>query len=890
MSRVHAMIVARRHELPGARVLAAQLRRHHADWEQTVLLLPGLGEGPRPDEPFALVRAADVVPPELGRVLSAAPATALAALARPLAIAHALEGEAETVVLLAADVDVMAPLDALLAPDADVVVVPRVLGPLPDDGLRPDATDLLEAGELEDGAVVVRDTAAARDVLDWWIDRARESAELAIRIDRDGPARMLANPLAQAHHTGARVARVEDAGIGTSSWNLHERPLARAGDGATAGGRPLALVRWEGFRADRPWWLDGDHNRVLVLDDPVLTELAADRARRLIEAGWAGANDLDAAPAVLPNGLRFDRRLRRMYTEAIERGVEFGDLASTAGADAFLNWLTEPAPHGAHVGLTRYHADVWDERKDVQEAYPDLDGPDGEGFAGWLWIQGRPEMDLQTALMPPWPEFLGDPPASADEPPPVLVTGYLAGVLGLGQAARAYATALEAAGLPVATRAVRPQLPVGRAARGAPQGRAESPHDDLHLPDGVEPEVHLLCVNADQTIEFADEFGREELARHYTVGHWAWETDLVPERWDAAFALVDELWVNSTYVAANLARAGDKPVVVVPSPVSAPDAGDATVPFPMPDGFVFLFVFDFFSTLERKNPLGLVDAFTRAFAPGEGPALVLKTINAQHRPEAHERLRHAIADRPDIHLVDAPVSQQELAAVFRRADAYVSLHRSEGFGLTLAEAMALGKPVIATGYSGNTDFMTPHNSWLVDYRITAVGPEAEHYPAEGHWAEPDVDAAARAMREVVAHPQEAADRGARAAADVAAALSFAEVGRIARQRLLRIAALRSGAPQPAASEPWPLSDLDSLLSFDIGGSARGRGARGRLRRVLLRAMRPFTMHERRLDEAVVGSVHRLWFDLARERAERERAERRLAALEQRIASDRSGQD
>ena len=222
------------------------------------------------------------------------------------------------------------------------------------------------------------------------------------------------------------------------------------------------------------------------------------------------------------------------------------------------------------------------------------------------------------------------------------------------------------------------------------------------------------------------------------------------------------------------------PVVVVPLPVIAPDPGAAAVPFELPDGFVFLFAFDFFSTLQRKNPLGLVEAFKRAFEPGEGPTLLLKTINAGFRPEARERLRYAIGDRDDIRIVDAMVEPAEMAALFRRADCYVSLHRAEGFGLTLAESMALGKPVIATGFSGNTDFMTPANAYLVDWRLTEVGPAAEHYPEEGTWAEPSLEHAAQLMREVYGDQAAAAERGARAAADVAAQLSPEAVGAIAR--------------------------------------------------------------------------------------------------------------
>ena len=143
----------------------------------------------------------------------------------------------------------------------------------------------------------------------------------------------------------------------------------------------------------------------------------------------------------------------------------------------------------------------------------------------------------------------------------------------------------------------------------------------------------------------------------------------------------------------------------------------------LPPGFLFLFVFDFFSILERKNPLGLIDAFTRAFRPDEGPTLVIKTINGERRLTDLERLRAAAAGRRDILIVDEYYSAEQKNALMGLCDCYVSLHRSEGLGLTMAEAMALGKPVIATGYSGNLDFMTPENSYLVElhHRCGAEG-------------------------------------------------------------------------------------------------------------------------------------------------------------------------
>ena len=249
------------------------------------------------------------------------------------------------------------------------------------------------------------------------------------------------------------------------------------------------------------------------------------------------------------------------------------------------------------------------------------------------------------------------------------------------------------------------------------------------------------------------------LARRPTIGQWAWETDVLPDDWLPAFQFLEEIWAFSTFVGDNLGRLSPVPVVVVPMAVVVPDAAGTQLPVARDDRFTFLFMFDFFSTLRRKNVAGMIEAFARAFAPGEGPRLLLKTINGRLRPDAEAEVRRKVAAHPDIELVDAYLDPAQNAALLARADCYVSLHRSEGFGLTIAESMALGTPVIATGYSGNTDFTTPQNSYLVNWTPTRVGPECEIYPAEGSWAEPDLDHAAELMRRVWQRPRRGAREG-----------------------------------------------------------------------------------------------------------------------------------
>ena len=286
---------------------------------------------------------------------------------------------------------------------------------------------------------------------------------------------------------------------------------------------------------------------------------------------------------------------------------------------------------------------------------------------------------------------------------------------------------------------------------------------------------------------------------------------------------------------------------------------------------MFLFVFDFFSTLERKNPLGLVEAFTRAFPEPGRPLLYLKSINGDRAPADLQRLQAAIAGRPDIVLSDGYVSGERLASLTAACDCYVSLHRSEGFGLTIAEAMALGKPAIATGYSGNLAFMDERSSYLVPYELTqlenAVGP----YPAGTVWAEPDLEVAAGLMREVAGDPEQARQRGELGRAAVAERQSVERAAAFVTGRmpeLERIAHERATRETAGTRVAAYLAEGPSLR-WDAPSRS---GMVGRLyRRLLLRLLRPYLVRQRELETLLSVGIE----DLERSRDRLEDAMRTL---------------
>ena len=439
-----------------------------------------------------------------------------------------------------------------------------------------------------------------------------------------------------------------------------------------------------------------------------------------------------------------------------------------------------------------------------------------------------------------------------DGPPAVEVAGFLKSGLGLGEAARLYVEALRAAGVPVHTTTVDLEMPDVMAAN---KKRVEF-EDVEHAGDRP---VSLICVNAPELGLFRRQVGDRFFDRPRNIGSWAWEVDKVPAEWLPMLGVFDEIWVYSDYVAQNLAGVAQGPVVRVPLPIVEPAVDGGPPDLGVPEGFTFLFMFDFFSTLKRKNPLGLIEAFKRAFEPGEGPQLVLKSFNGDYKPERLAEVEQAAAGHPDIHVVDRYVSGREKDALVAACDCYVSLHRAEGFGLTLGEAMVLGKPVIATNFSGNTDFMTPDNSYLVDWTLTSVGEGGENYPADGHWAEPDLDHAAATMRQVWEAQDEARGRGARAREELRRDWSREAIGRLARERLELIAeeAQREGATRRRRVLPRPpgaLERAEQKLTYKPAEDPGAPGARGAARRLALQAMRPYTHHQDELNELLVSGL------------------------------------
>jgi glycosyltransferase involved in cell wall biosynthesis len=794
-------IIARNY-LAHARVMARSFLAHHPGAEVVMLLIDDESRTVEHDgDPFRLLRLADIglSAREIAVLATAYDVLELATAVKPALLRWLLDEGRPHVAYFDPDVKFYDRVDPVFArAEAHATVVtPHTTGPVPDDGRGITTRQILAAGIYNLGFIAV--SRRSMPFIDWWWNRTRREA------------------LNDPHHAMFTDQRwvdllpalfdceiLKDPGYNVAYWNLHAQPLSWGHGRYLAGDAPLRFFHFSGFDRRTPHLLSrhqGSNPRFLLSEHPLLAALCADYVRDLQREGIETASASAYGWSRLPSGQQMEPRMRRLYWQALVAHEHDGSEApptpfEAGGEPRFLAWLQQPADDAPH-GLSRYLAAVWATRPDLQRAFPGVLEGKTTGFFEWArWIAScAPEDEGVTAALLDRP---GERLPATDLPPGqgVTLSGYLTAACGVGEAARLLRTAVIEAG-----------------EAHAIENHESRVHHSIDTLDAtrngpVDYDVNIICVNADQLPRFAAKQPPGFFTGRYSCGYWFWELERFPKTLEPAFAYVDEVWAATAFTAEALNACHQKPVFTVPIPLPVPrvDPSITRARLDMPDGFVFLFCFDFLSVAARKNPIGVIDAFRLAFRPNEGPRLLIKSINGHMAVGELEALRAAAAGSEDIRVVDRALSAAERDALIAQCDCYVSLHRSEGLGLTLAEAMALGKPVIGTAYSGNLSFMTERNSFLVDY-TTGHTPEGCHpYPAGVPWAEPNLFAAAGAMRFVFDRPDMARRRAERGLQDILTLHSAAACAPVLAARLeaIRSRGLNGSAiatPAVAVAEP-----------------------------------------------------------------------------------------
>lgn len=291
--------------------------------------------------------------------------------------------------------------------------------------------------------------------------------------------------------------------------------------------------------------------------------------------------------------------------------------------------------------------------------------------------------------------------------------------------------------------------------------------------------VNLFHLNGNEIAPALDQIG--PLPKGYNIIFPFWELSRYPQEWARELERFDEVWAASRFIQESVADATNRPVTHMPLPtqISLSEFSSRRQLGIPEDCYVFLFFFDHRSYVSRKNPEAVVECFRRLVAarPWARTRLVIKTHGADAAAAEAQKFISDLGDlRERVVILDKTMSEDEVHNLVRCCDAFVSLHRSEGYGLGMAEAMYLGRPVIATGYSGNMDFMTAKNSALVSYRLVPVPEGAYPHATDQHWADPDLEEATSRMIELIDDPAAGRTLGARGSRAIRSAFSYRASG------------------------------------------------------------------------------------------------------------------
>lgn len=263
--------------------------------------------------------------------------------------------------------------------------------------------------------------------------------------------------------------------------------------------------------------------------------------------------------------------------------------------------------------------------------------------------------------------------------------------------------------------------------------------------------INIWHVNPSQFAEAYASMGQTAFDKKYNIAYWLWELEEFPDEWVPYIQLLDEIWTPSEFISQSIRKKTTKPVYTVPYYVTAET--DLTQYsrgyFGLPEEqFLFLMMYDVQSISERKNPDGIISAYKRAFSPEQSSAGLVIKLNSADEKEL-SGIREKISGYKNIYLINRNMEKKEVNSLIANCDVFVSLHRAEGFGLVLAEAMLNHVPVIATNWSANTEFMNSDVACMVDYDMITLDKDFPPYSKGNRWADPDITDAAKYMKKLL---------------------------------------------------------------------------------------------------------------------------------------------
>lgn len=807
-----------------ARCLTESFIQHHPQGQVFVLLIDEFDGYIAPSlEQFRVVSLREIGIPDINAMICRYTILELSTAVKPFFLEYLFVQKAcHKLCYIDPDIYFYQPINKIwqLLDSYGIILIPHLLDFL-DDSHKPNEHDILKSGCYNLGFIGLSRHADLERLLHWWqqklIRQCVVDLEQGLFVDQKWV------DLVPGFFESIYIHR--DPGCNVAYWNLNHRQLDWEAGQYTINQVPLKFFHFSGYTPDRPTMMSKHQNRFKLTDHPILKQIFAEYNQRLIDHDYRQAKlwpySYNEGSIRLPDVGHVVFRLHETQNNIWEN---FNQESYDIFLRDVAAWLNEPVTEQPR--LTRLAFGVYQSRADLQRTFPDVFDGDCFAYIRWFLEKAPVEMGVEPFFLEPLQgqelvnsnrahiqtEFrimrtslyrglvsllfqlgigglvertLGEKIISpirnmfvpkavqlaaiapsptqgeislTSKPEPakpqgINVIGYLTDETGVGEVARGSLKALNQMGFPATWTLVQSK-----------ETRQED-HSTRHLPQHAPYGINLFQVNADQMGVVYRELGNDFFKDRYNIGYWYWELNRFPDEWLDRFQYLNEIWVASQFVQQAIAAVSPIPVINQGAAVTKrPNPQLSRVQLGLPDDkYLFLFTFDMLSFIERKNPYAVIEAYKQAFGCHSTEAqLVIKVTNLEKYPEHQAKLTEAVKAVSGI-LIDRYLDRETLTGLFYQIDAYVSLHRSEGFGLTIAEAMLLGKPAIATAYSAPTDFMNPTNSYPVDYQLVELEADYGPYKQGEVWAAPNIDQASAYMRRVYEHRDEAAQVGMEAA-------------------------------------------------------------------------------------------------------------------------------
>lgn len=768
--RTAVFTIASRNYFAFVRTLMGSLEQSNPDWERYVVVADEISEEFQSIiRNFSLLSLQELDLPEKEKMLFRYTIMELNTAVKPFAFETLFEKKGfDKVVYLDPDIFVyekMREVEEALDNGLHFVLTPHLTGRLEEDGKMPDEPAIMRAGIYNLGFIALRRADTTLEMLRWWQKKLEKQCIVAVEEGIFVDQKWM--DLIPGRYSDVFILRHE--GYNVAYWNLPHRNASVRNNKFYFNGQRLVFFHFSGLDPKNLFLLSKHSDRYRTRELGILMELVKQYADRVLKNDFNSWKRFSYSFDIFYDGRPVNELFRYIY-----RNRE--DIQKTCGNDPFAcsSVFYETYRQEVVTSLKEY---LWRSRRDLQKAYPE--GYCSKEYISWLQNSCEKEYNLPPGYLQginlcekvykDWKSsfkvrmhkvlpkriwnlcrwvngkyngirYKRGKARKADKKNLIVegvnLIGYIKSEHGIGEACRLTAECLQTAGLDWSAYDFEYNNP----------SRQKDTSWDYKIDDQIKYDISILNINADQ-MDNARKYLPEEVWNGYKIGIWYWELMDFPDIWSSAFELVDEIWAPTKFIQEALQKKATCPVIHMPPGIkrAQPNLLYNRKYFGLPEeGFLFLNMYDSFSYSNRKNPEAAINAFKQAFDKDDhSVGFVLKLNNPGSK--SIEEAKSFLGEYKNIYILQDILTREEVNALIVVCNAAISLHRSEGLGLLCEEAMYYGKPVIATNWSGNIDFMTKDTACLVDYELTDIGQDNGPYGARQKWAEADVGQASEYM-------------------------------------------------------------------------------------------------------------------------------------------------